>query len=279
MRRLAITLLALCTSLFVGSGLIFTRLSAPARTGMAATRLNELGEAQIYRELLDEPVTTISGGIGMLFVHPAGPVLILLLTCVWLAAIGYLLRLSGLLNRLLDGRANRRPWSHVLDRIAIGEAPALMVGLIAGAIWPWVPPDKAILRFVVAGFLFAGMMGAAGLRLRQLRQPRGRGLSASISLGMMAGWATLVLCMSFGALLDAKLGMSQTMSTLIALLICAILTVWFQLQIGPLFVYSLTVNWGLLGVAVAMMAGNVTIATATAIAMTVVGVALVRVTT
>ena len=279
MRRLAITLLALCTGLFVGSGLIFTRISGPASLGIAGTRLDGLGAAQPYRELLTERVTTIPGGVGMLFVDPQGPVLILLLTCVWLAAFGYLLRVSGLLNRLLDGRKNRRRWSHVLDRIAIGESPALMTGLIAGAIWPWVPPDKAILRFVVAAFLFAGMMGAAGLRLRRLRQPRGRDLSASTSLGMMAGWATLVLCMSFGALLDAELGMSQTMSTLIALLICAVLTVWFQLQIGAPFAYSLTVNWGLLGIAIAMMSGNVTIATATAIAMTVVGVALVRVTT
>ncbi|MDF3607773.1 hypothetical protein PE067_17475 [Paracoccus sp. DMF-8] len=279
MRRLAITLLALCTGLFVGSGLIFTRISGPASSGIAGTRLDGLGAAQPYRELLTERVTTIPGGVGMLFVDPQGPVLILLLTCVWLAAFGYLLRVSGLLNRLLDGRKNRRRWSHVLDRIAIGESPALMTGLIAGAIWPWVPPDKAILRFVVAAFLFAGMMGAAGLRLRRLRQPRGRDLSASTSLGMMAGWATLVLCMSFGALLDAELGMSQTMSTLIALLICAVLTVWFQLQIGAPFAYSLTVNWGLLGIAIAMMSGNVTIATATAIAMTVVGVALVRVTT
>lgn len=279
MRRFTIILLSFCTALFIVSGIAFTLGLGPADWTAGGTTQIDLGNAQINRELLAEPVTIIPGGVGLLFVDPQGPVLILLLSCVWLAAFGYLLRVSGLLGRLLDGEGSGHHWSHVLDRIAIGEAPALMCGLIAGAIWPWVPPDKAILRFLVAAVLFAGVIGAAGLRLRQLRRPQGRGLAASTSLGMMAGWATLVLCMSFCALLDARLGMSQTMSTLIALLICAILTVWFQLQIGSPFAYSLTVNWGLLGIAVAMMSGNVTIATATAIAMTVVGVALVRVTT
>lgn len=279
MRRTAIILLTLCTGLFVASGMAFTLFSAPMDSGFAPVRLDDLGEAQIYRELFTEPVSTVPGGIGLLFVDPEGPILILLLTFVWLAAIGYLLRVSGLLARVLEAPGKGQKWSYVLDRLALAEAPALMIGLLAAAIWPWVPPEKALLRFIVAVVLSAGVMGAAWLRLRQIRQSKTRGLSASTSLGMLAGWATLLLCMSFAALLDAKLGTSQTMSTLIALLICAVLTVWFQLQIGSAFAYSLTVNWGLLGVAVAMMSGNVTIATATALAMTVVGVALVRVTT
>lgn len=273
MRILSVALLVLSVGLFIGSGLTFVVQNlwdnaaqniAPVDPGFAPVRSPFTGS---------QAGGSANGFAGMLL-GPVGPVLGGLLVFVWLAALGYALRVTGLLHLLLEKSQPFALHLRFLDRIAKVELPALIVAFSAAALLPWIPAESTWLRFVLAMVFFAGATAAALCRVRA--RPK---IAASTSLGLVAGWATIALCTTFSALLHQKFGMSPTVTALLALLICSITAVWVQLQIGAPFAYSLAVIWGLLGIAVATMAANMAIALATVIAITLVSLALVRVTT
>ncbi|GEM_PF-5506639 len=154
------------------------------------------------------------------------------------------------------------------------EVAALIAGLALATVWPWIFPLRPMLGFVLAALMLAMILAAAMIRpSSQKTQP------VSMTLGILAGWATLVTCAVFATLLERNLGTSATLSGLVALLICAIAAANIQLHLGSPFSYSVTVMWGLLGMAMASISSDAAVATAAVLAITYVGVAVIRVTT
>lgn len=173
---------------------------------------------------------------------------------------------------LLSEQASLR--THSGSAAPLREIIALSVGLLAAAVWPWIFAGHPIRGFVLAAIMLAMILGAAMARCSFALPYR-----SSTSLGVLAGWATLVTCAAFASLLERHLGISSTLSALVALMICAIAAANIQLHLGSPFGFSVTVIWGLLGLVIATMGSDATIATAAALSITFVGFAVVRVTT
>lgn len=265
--------LVICAGLFIGSEVSFVARQIGVRSSAGDGFIADLPLGDSMHRLFSDEPEFLAGGLTGLLHDPDSIVLMLLSIFVWLAVLGYVLRVTGTLQRLIDEPQSATP-RDLSERTAPMEPPLLIAGLIAGALWPWIGAERPVLGFLVAALMFVGMTGAALSRLGG-----GKGMAPSTSLGMLAGWATIEISAALATLLYQTLGIPQTAAALLALLVCAMAAVWTQLKIGAPFAYSLTVTWGLLGIAIATMADNITIASATAIAMTVVGLALVRVTT
>lgn len=230
-----------------------------------------------------------------LFLHPRGPVFWLMAVTIWASALAYLARAFGVLIRqprpedLIS--PEDREWENairavtpfseqntadlpVADRGSVFETLVLSLGLGIAALWPWVIEQDLVLGFLLSAAMLVAILSAALARGSGATRYR-----TSTTLGVLAGWAVVVTCAAFATLLEQNLGTSPTLSALVALLICSIAAANIQLHLGSPFGFSLTVMWGLFGIALATMAADAAIATATVLAMAFVGVALVRVST
>lgn len=249
------------------------------------------------------------------FLHSKGPIFWSLQALVWFSAIIYLLRILGILKRavpeipaapampeepldwfvaddprertLPPGRERTLtaglvppdfdPTENAAQPLAAPPAPkieilAVAIGLLTAAIWPWVFENRP-----VNGFLLAALMLSAMLVGAMMRGSLGGGYRPSTSLGVLAGWALLATCAAFASLLERSLGTSDTLATLVSLMILAVAAANIQLHLGSPFGFSVTVIWGMLGLIVATISTDASVATAAALSITFVGVALVRV--
>ncbi|WP_148292628.1 hypothetical protein [Paracoccus aminophilus] len=275
-------------------------------------------DAMILREtmLSEDAEAGVPLALSELFLKPRGPIFWSFALVAWAAALAYFLHFGGWISRpapQASDAAARRDWpdedwirTDPPERTALGDhigfaqiddeasmaarrvsAPhsseqdvrpleswSLLIGLAAAAVWPWVFPGHAVVGFLLAALMLATLLGAA------LARPSGPvPARTSTTLGILAGWAMVMTCAAFATLLERDLGTSGTLSALVALLICAVASANIQLHLGSPFGFSATVIWGLFGIALATMETDATIATAAALAITFVGVALVRVST
>lgn len=152
------------------------------------------------------------------------------------------------------------------------EIVFIAIGLLAAAVWPWIFEARPAAGFLLASLTLTGILAGA-----MLRGWLGERYRPSSSLGILAGWAVLATCAAFASLLERSLGTSDTLAALVSLLILAVAAANIQLHLGSPFGFSVTVIWGLLGLIVATIGSDATVATAAALSITFVGVALVRV--
>ena len=270
MRKLAQAAVWTSVALFILSGLNFATRSQPQHpTGTAPAPIRSESGAvpELAGMLLVQPPADLPGGLAAQLLAPQGPVQWLFLLLVWIAAAAYSLRLSGWIARPQGHHGTLHPRSH---EPPFHEPTALSIGLLMGAIWPWViwrhPPTGMALALIGFIAVMSPLLGRGGK-------------GVSVSLGVLAGWITVVTCAAFATFLDLNLGTPQTLSALIALLFCALAALAAQLRIGAPFAYSATMILGLLGIAAATMGVNPMIAMATTIALSVVAATLIRVAT
>jgi hypothetical protein len=229
--------------------------------------------------------------LAWLFLHPRNPGMLALLAAVWAGLCYHLLRLWLESHRVAQARrahAHGRALAphlagppapddlvrqHVADNSLVEHGP-LILALLAGAIWPWLLEKWPVASFLLSTVTLAGTLAAAlrGLRL-------GRVVNHSSTLGFVAGWALLVCLAIFAELLEQHLGVPETPAVGIAQMIGAVAAVSVQLRMPRRTGFSVALIWGLIGVAASTVSTNATIATGTVLAIAVIAVALVRVTT
>ena len=150
----------------------------------------------------------------------------------------------------------------------------LITGLVAGAVLPWIHAAHPLLGLLLCATMLAGFIGAALAVTRLGGQMRHSG-----ALGFAAGWATLACCAAFATFLQVRLGAPVTLAAGVAILIAALAAVHIQLQLGRTISYSIAVIWGMIGLAAGSVAVEAALGTMAVLAIAVIAVALVRVTT
>lgn len=153
------------------------------------------------------------------------------------------------------------------------HAPAIL-GLLAGAAWPWLVSPSPLAALVLAAAMLAGLVGAA-LRGTGSGRHRRRGGA----MGFAAGWATLAVFALVATLMQRMLGASLTLAAVIALTMAALAAVSVQLRLGSAIGYGVAVIWGMIAIAAGSVGVDSAIATMAVLGIAAVAVALVRVTT
>lgn len=227
-----------------------------------------------------------------LFLRPDNPILWVLLVAVWIAlaahALGVLRRqrltdragaAAQVIQPVAPGLAAGEPGPptphelaarHRLDNAPSEHAP-LALALVLGAIWPWI-----IHEHQATGFVMALAMLSLALTSAIRGQRDGSMIRRMQSVGMFAGWATAVTYAAFATLLNNHLGIPAVASTVAAMLMCAAAGVLVQLRLGGTFSYSVAIIWSLVGLALATMSSDATIAMVAIIGISAMAIVLVR---
>ena len=113
---------------------------------------------------------------------------------------------------------------------------------------------------------------AYGVFLDKLSSPPGSTVHSRVSsmTAMFAGFASL---------LTLQLGVSGSLSSLVAIILLAATAIETQLRLGAVIGFAIAVVWALIGVAAESMQQDSTVATAAVIAIAAMTTVLVRVTT
>lgn len=193
-----------------------------------------------------------------LFLHPDSLALAGLLAAAWLALAHY---------------AGMRWFAPPAGAVATQRGDgALVVGLLAGATWPWLLPSQPGLALLLAAVMLAGILCAALSGTRD-----GTGVRHSSALGFLAGWALLVWLAILTASLHTRLGLPSEVTTVLVMLAGLVLAVSVQLRLGYRIGFSVALIWGLIGIGASTMATDAAITTMTVLGIAIVAVALVRV--
>lgn len=158
--------------------------------------------------------------------------------------------------------------------VSLTEHGLLIGGLIAGTVCPWLIAHKPEHAFGMAVLMLFGMLGAA---LRGVRH--GFHIRKSAALGFAAGWVTLVAFAFFITLLQKTMGVPLALAGAVGLTLAAFAAVAAQLRLGRNISYSVAVILGLIGIAAGTVTGSAALATMAVLAIAVIVVALVQVTT
>ena len=252
-------LLGIATLVFIASSAILAlQMARPVLAPLAVETAGLLTP-----QLPDLPITR-QVSLSDLLLHPHDLGTRGLLLATW-AALAYhaLRRLYGQPQQP-GGMHHRAP----------ADAP-LVLGLLLGAVWPWLAQDHSLIAFVMALAMLGGFLIAALCR-PDGQPPRDRRSSA---LGFVAGWALLACLSIFASMMQERLGVPQTAAAALAVLIVALAAVSIQLRLGRRIGFSLAVLWGLIGIAAGTVALDASIAMATVLTISIIAVGLVRVTT
>lgn len=269
MQRLVPIGLYFAVAMFITSSLMMALrpflLPEPEAAPLSAIHIDSIDNMTLMQAA---PVGSLQGGLVRPLLIPEGPVEWSVLILVWIATLTYTMRRAGVLHKPAEGRTFE---ALAAPPTNTGEAIAMPIAFLAGALWPWVIRTNPLIGFLLTVVMLVAMLSAAMTRLGARRT------GPSTSLGILAGWATVVTCAAFAYVIEKNLGSPQLLAASVALAICAFTALKVQLHMGSACAYSGAVILGLLGLAMAAMGSNALIALATVLALTVVGLALVRV--
>ncbi|WP_313352088.1 hypothetical protein [Paracoccus sp. (in: a-proteobacteria)] len=286
MSRVGAFLLIMAVLAFVASTLIYALQPGP---GMLP--LLEQGDAlspwQSYSASTSQPVD-----MSALFLRPSSLGMAWLLGMAWAALLYHAGRRWVEVRRMRLARVAPSEEGAVLPPLSagpltpghllrlhereaiLGEHAPLILGLLAGAVWPWLQGRYPLIALLLAAVMLAGLLSAA---LRSIRV--GSLVQRSSSLGFVAGWGMLASLAAFTGFLSDELGVPQEGAAIIAMLIGSVAAVSVQLRLGRRIGFSVALIWGLIGVAAGTITADAAIAAMTVIAIAIIAVALVRVMT
>lgn len=267
MRRFTLLLLVLSVGAFIGSTLGFALKDhgVPSRVHSGAVPMF----GGMPWPLEADPGV---GSVPTLFADPPASALKLLLGVVWLGMLAHAIR-TVLRFRSDRAAGGRHRALHARDHRLVEHGP-LILSLLAAAAWPWVTQAAPVPGFLLAVAMAAGAIGAA------LRGDRdGAGMRHRLSVGVYAGWAVAAMFTAFAGLLTQQLGVSPSLSSLVAIVLLAATAVEAQLRLGAVIGFTVAVVWALIGLAADAMQQDATVATAAVIAIAAMSTVLVRVTT
>ncbi len=271
----------LAVLVFLASSLAYALAPAPPAPTVPSSR----DAASLLQGL---PAGSQPVDLAGLFLRPGNPGMMALLGLAW-AALGYhaarqfLAGTEGVRQGIgppaprdlpAHGPQGHGPPKHGTQEHGLQEHAPLILGLLAGALWPWLLGGWPLTAFLLSALMLACFLAAA---LRGVRE--GGQVQRSSSLGFVAGWGLLVCFAAFTALLRDRLGLPQEVAAVIAMLIGAVAAVSVQLRMPKRIGFSVALIWGLIGIAASTVTTDTAIATVTVIAIAIIAVALVRVTT
>lgn len=268
MRRVTLIMLILAAGAFIGSTLGYALLdhSVPG-SGVGVSGMRLFG-ATTWPAGAQSRLT----GSPAVFADPSSTALQLLLGAVWLAVLAHALRTLRR-ERRDRARGGQHSALHARDH-DLSEHGLLILSLLAAAAWPWVSAVDP-----VAGFLVALAMATSGLAAAMRGDRDGAGTRRRLLVGLYAGWAVAAMFTGFAAILTDRLGISGSLSSLVAIALLAGTAVEAQLRLGAAIGFTIAVIWALVGVATVAMQQDATVATAAVIAIAAMSTVLVRVTT
>ncbi|MDO5630867.1 MAG: hypothetical protein Q4G22_03420 [Paracoccus sp. (in: a-proteobacteria)] len=273
MNRASIIFTVLAVGLFVIGGLVFAATYPPevAFTGRASSAV----AYQSANALVLNYWAVAPGGdhvnLALKMFSPGPPALWLLLIMIWAGLALHALRMAHdrwWYERYAKGR-QAKPLArgfagpptppqiaaqHHNDHTPTELAP-LAGALIAGAIWPWIGPDRPWIGVGLAVVMLISALGAVvrGQRIgSEVRQSR--------AVGLFAGWVTVLAYAAIAWFVSSQMAVSAEMAGLMAMLLCAGTGATVQVMIGDSSFYSVGVIWALIGIAVATMTGAPTVA-------------------
>ncbi len=289
----------LAVAIFIASGLGFALTPEPlAVAGYPETAA--AAEMAALTSLSAPGLPTVPGpadygvDLASLFLRPEHGMLWLLLLCVWGALMIHAWQVLGSelrARRAAVAASGVSPAQTPVARPSVVEGPptpgefarqverenkpaehaALTLALILGAAWPWVSRDYPVTGFMLAAAMFALSLTAA-LRGQQV----GGAIRRLPTVGLFAGWATAVTYAAFATLVNGHLGIPPVAATAIAMLLCAGAGIVVQLRLGGSVSYSIAIIWSLVGMAMATMSSDPTIATVAILGIAAMAIVLVR---
>jgi len=205
------------------------------------------------------------------FLRPRVPAMLVLLVVTWLALLYH--AASQIFASREDSSVEAPP-PRPPARWPANHHGALVIGLIAGAVWPWLLAPQPGGAFLLGAVMVAGFVGEAlsGVQLA----PDGR---ISVSLSFAAGWATLAGCALVSTLLHAQFGIPERVAAVIGVTMAALAGVSVQLRLGRTISYGIAVIWGMIGLAAGAVATQAALSMMAVLGIAIIAFALVRVTT
>ncbi|QFQ86284.1 hypothetical protein F8A10_01900 [Paracoccus kondratievae] len=257
MSRVGTLLLVLAALVFMAST-VFHAMT-PAQEGVT---LAERGIALAgLQRLTEQPQQMDLPG---LFLQPGGPGMAGLMVVTMVALVYHLARCF-----VLPG-----PWRQARRNDGGAVQGPLILGLVLGAIWPWLLPGQPVVALVLAAAMLTAFLAAA---MRGVRS--GDEVLHSSTLGFIAGWGMLISFAVLAGLLRDELGIPQEIAAVITMLIGSVAAVSVQLRLGRRTGFSLALLWGLICLAGATVTTDAVIATMAVISIAIIAVAMVRVLT
>ncbi|MFH5775755.1 hypothetical protein ACHFJ0_16000 [Paracoccus sp. NGMCC 1.201697] len=270
MRKAGAILLIIASLAFVASGLGYAL--QPVSPPVAAALPSPLRSDAGLDELL-EP-TAAAPDLATQLLRPRIPAMAALLTISWLAMLYHAFSQLGWRPR--GTRAVEDDDDPPLPPADGKQAEhgLLVIGLVAGAVWPWLLAEQPGGAFLLGALMVAGILGEALGGAYAGAEP-----SNSTSLSFVAGWATMAGCALFATLLQTQLGAPAHVAAVLGITIAALATVSIQLRLGRTISYGIAVIWGMIGLAAGSVATQAALSMMAVLGIAIIAVAMVRVTT
>lgn len=173
-------------------------------------------------------------------------------------------------------------------RHAPPQPPAIALGLVMAALWPWVtgpaPLPGLVLAAAACAMLVLGIAQQCNL-VPDRPEPTAPGSEiarapGAYPLAFVAGWLVMAATTSLGLVLfDLGLGLGLERAILLGLLVAALAAVWVQLRLPRLVTFSMAAIWAMIGIAAETAGTSINIATACVLGISALAVVVVRTTT
>ena len=237
--------MCLLTLAFVASGMKFALAPQP-------DALLPLQFAALYGDLDPD-------GLAEIYLRPQHPAMWIMLCILWVTLLAFALR---------------EAWPHkTRPDLELTDLLLLIAALAAGTVWPWVAVGAPLVGFLLCVLMLLALI-AAGRRT----DSDGR-LARDPTLGMFAGWATVLTFAAFASFLSDAMPVPVELATLAGAILSCSAAIAIQLRLPNNPTYTVTVMFALLATAATMIESNPPIAVIAVLSMAALTFLLVRVTT
>ncbi|MFD1794649.1 hypothetical protein FQV27_06805 [Paracoccus aurantiacus] len=243
MQRLATLLMSIMALAFVASGMKFALTPAP--------------EVVLPLHFTTEQMDP--DGLAEIYLRPQHPAMWIMLGALWVLMLRMALR-----EAMPDGN---RPALDMTDLLLIISALAL------GTIWPWISVGAPLVGFMLCVLMLLALI-ATGRRT----DSEGR-LARDPTLGVFAGWATVLTFAAFASFLSDATPIPMELATLAGAILSCSAAIAVQLRIPRNPAYTITVMYALLATAATTIEVNPPVAVIAVLSMAALTFLLVRVTT
>lgn len=245
MQRVATLVMTVMSLAFVASGMKFALAARP-------DALLPQQFAALYGDLDPD-------GLAEIYLRPQHPAMWIMLMILWVTVLGFALR---------EAWPNKnRPDLQLADLLL------LIAALTAGTIWPWVAVGAPLVGFLLCVTMLLALI-AAGRR----NDSDGR-LARDPTLGVFAGWATVLTFAAFSSFLSDAMPIPVELATLAGAILSCSAAIAIQLRLPNNPAYTVTVMFAMLATAATMIETNPPIAVISVLSMAALTFLLVRVTT
>lgn len=159
------------------------------------------------------------------------------------------------------------------NALPVADVTLLIWSFLAGAAWPWLALQSPLL-----GFLLCVTMLVALITVTSREWTDGR-LGREPFIGILTGWTTILTFSAFSTFISQTTAMPAELATLVSAVLACAATMAIQMRMPGNACYTITVMFGFLALAAAMINAAPAIAVISVLSLAVLTFLLVRVTT